>query len=224
MNLDPTANDPGADPILLSDRQSAGWDIKNAFRNYSTLIGAQVVVALFSFASVWLVTHYLGTDGYGGVVAVIAASQVAQILINWTGVALVRSGVEEFVQTAHITNSFWARTAIFLPNTLVLLLFGSLWLPLLSGWLKLPPEAIWFVAAHFVTSAVWLHIQYAMQAAKLPRLQGTLIAVERVLIFAGLCVLIAVGRLNALSAIAAYIAAPALMACVGLFLIRKLFS
>jgi O-antigen/teichoic acid export membrane protein len=54
----------------ISDRQSSGWDIKNAFRNYSTLVAAQVVVAVFSFASVWLITRYLGTDGYGGVVAV----------------------------------------------------------------------------------------------------------------------------------------------------------
>ena len=179
---------------------------------------------MFSFASVWLITHYLGTEGYGGVVAIIAASQVAQIFVNWTCISLSRYGVEEFVGSGRITDSFWARTAIFLPNTLLLLVFGSLWLPILSGWLKLPPEAIWFVAAHFVASAVWLHIQYTMQASKLPRLQGVMLAVERMLIFAGLGGLILAGRLDGLTAISAYIAAPVIMTVTGLFVIRGLFS
>lgn len=156
--------------------------------------------------------------------AVIAASQVAQIFVNWTGIALVRCGVEEFVRTGHITDSFWARTSIFLPNTLLLLLFGFAWLPLLSGWLKLPAEYTWYVAAHFVVSALWLHIQYAMQAAKLPRMQGIMLAAERIAIFVGLCVLIAASRLDGVMAISVYIAAPATMAAIGLLLIRTHFT
>ena len=211
-------------PISVSERQTAGWDLRNAFRNYSTLVAAQIAVALFSFASVWLVTRQLGTDGYGGVVAVIAASQIAQIFVNWTGISLARYGVEEFVESGQITRSFWARTAIFLPNTLILLLCGPLWLPIVSTWLKLPSEAIWFVAAHFAASAVWLHVQQAMQAAKLPRLQGIMLAAERMLIFAGLAGLTAAGRLDGLTAIATYIAAPVLMTVAGLFAIRGSFS
>lgn len=211
-------------PIAVSERQTAGWDLRNAARNYSTLVGAQVAVAFFSFASVWLVTKYLGTDGYGGVVAVIAASQIAQIFVNWTGISLARYGVEEFVESGKITNSFWARSALFLPNTLILLLCGPLWLPVVAGWLKLPPGAVWFVAAHFAVSAVWLHIQQAMQAAKLPRRQGVMLAIERVLIFVGLAALVGAGRLDGMTAIAAYIAPPALMAIAGLVAIRKVFS
>lgn len=222
MNSDPTFTVDA--PTLHSERQSAHWDLKNALRNYSTLVVAQITVALFSFASVWLITHYLGTEGYGGVVAVIAASQVAQILVNWTCVSLARYGVEEFVETGHITKSFWARTAIFLPNTLLLLISGPLWLPLLSDWLKLPPETIWFVAAHFAVTAIWSHIQYAMQSAKLPRLQGVLQAVERVSLFVVLFFLVLLGKLDGLTAISAYIAAPLLMAIIGTFAIRKLFS
>src|SRR5437868_8454981 len=139
-----------ADPIPPpSERRTAHWDLENALRNYSTLVAAQITVALFSFASVWLVTRHLGTEGYGGLVAVIAASQIAQIFVNWTCISLARYGVEEFVETGHITNSFWARSALFLPNTLIMLLAGPLWLPFLASWLKLPSEAIWFVAAHF---------------------------------------------------------------------------
>lgn len=209
---------------LPSERRAAGWDLKNALLNYSTLVGAQIAVALFSFASVWLVTRYLGTEGYGGVVAVIAASQVVQIFVNWTAISLARYGVEEFVETGQISDSFWARTAVFVPNTLFLLITGAMWLPLLSGWLKLPPEAIWMVAAHFGVTAVWLHIQNAMQAAKLPRLQGIMLAIERVLIFLCLAGLIVAGRLDGMSAVAAYIAAPAFMAVAGMFAIRRTFS
>jgi O-antigen/teichoic acid export membrane protein len=198
--------------------------LSNAVRNYSTLVAAQAAVALFSFASVWLVTRHLGTEGYGGVVAVIAASQVVQIFVSWTGIALSRYGVEEFVESGHITESFWARTAVFLPNTIVLLLFAGLWLPLLANWLKLSADAVWLVAAHFAATAVWLHIQHAMQAAKLPRLQGMMLAAERILIFAALLAMTAAGRLDGINAIVAYAAAPMVMAIAGLIAIRKLFS
>jgi len=219
--LDLNDQPPGA---TTSERQTAGWDLRNAVRNYSTLVAAQVVVAAFSFASVWFVTRQLGTDGYGGVVAVLAASQIAQILINWSGISLARHGVEEFVATGQITESFWARTAVFLPNTVILLLFSAFWLPVTAVWLKLPTEALWFVAAHSVASAVWLHIQYAMQAAKLPRMQAVMQAAERILIFGALVVLNGAGRLDSLMAVAAYVAAPVVMTLAGLVAIRNLFS
>lgn len=205
-------------------RQSANWDLRNAVRNYSTLVAAQIASAFFSFGSVWLATRFLGTEGYGGIVAVIAASQVAQIFVNWTCVALARYGVEEFVESGKISKSFWARTLIFLPNTLIFLAFSFLWLPIVSAWLKLPSEAVWFVGVHFLVSAIWLHVQHALQGAKLPRLQGILLAVERILIFSGLLILVLSGKINYLSAIAAYISAPLLMTFIGLFSLRKLVS
>jgi len=207
-----------------NDRQSASWDLQNAFRNYSTLVLTQIASAFFSFASVWLATRYLGTEGYGGIVAVIAASQVAQIFVNWTSISLARYGVEEFVETGKISKSFWGRSLILLPNTLIFLIFTFLWFPLISSWLKLPPESIWYVLAHFLAQAFWIHIQYALQGAKLPRLQGFLLAVERVLIFLLLLVLMLSGKIDYLSAIAAYIFPPILVALIGLFSMRKLIS
>ena len=224
MNPEPIINGAVEAPLPVSERRSATWDLKNAVGNYSTLVGAQAVVALFSFASVWLIKRHIGLDGYGGVTAIIAASQVAQMFVNWTGIALARHGVEEFVETGQITESFWTRTAIFLPNTLIFLAFGFLWLPLLVFGLKLPPGSMWYVAGLFAASAVWLHIQYAMQAAKLPRLQGIMQAAERVLIFAGIGGLIFAGKLDGITAIAAYIAAPAIMTLIGIVAIRKVFS
>lgn len=224
MNPDPIIDGSGDASPPVSERRSATWDLRNAVGNYSTLVAAQAVVAVASFASVWLITHYLEFDGYGGVVAIIAASQVAQMFVNWTGISLARHGVEEFVETGQITESFWARTAIFLPNMLIFLALGFLWLPLMAVGLKLPAGSMWYVASLFVASSVWLHVQYAMQAAKLPRLQGIMQAAERLLIVTGIGALIVFGRLDGLTAIGAYIAAPALMAVVGLFAIRRMFS
>lgn len=223
MNPNPTEKTLNKESAV-AERQSASWDLKYAIRNYSTLVVTQVFSAFFSFASVWLVTRYLGTEGYGGVVAIVAASQVAQIFVNWSCVGLARFGVEEFVESASINKSFWARTLIFLPNTIIFLAFSFLWLPLLSGWLKLPSEAIYYVLLHFIVLAVWLHVQHAIQGAKLPRLQGVLIAIERIGIFSILLILALSGHLTYLSAIAAYIISPVLMTFVGLFQLRKLFS
>ncbi|MCU0240066.1 MAG: oligosaccharide flippase family protein [Pyrinomonadaceae bacterium] len=207
-----------------NERQSASWDLKNAFGNYATLVVSQFAVAFFSFASVTLCTRTLGAEGYGGIVAVIAASSVAQIFVNWTCVGLARFGVEEFVDSGKISKSFWARTIIFLPNTLIFLAFSLLWFPLLANWLKLPNEAFWLVILHFVVSAVWLHVQHAFQGAKLPRLQGSFLAIERVLIFSILGILLLNNNLTWLSAVWAYIFPPFLMTLIGLWQIRNLVS
>lgn len=146
-----------------SERQSASWDIKNAPKNYTSLVLAQGGTAFFSFASVWLITKTIGSEGYGGIVAVIAASQFVQIFVNWSITSLSRFGVEEFVETGKITKSFWTRSLIFFPN-LVFVLLGSLfWLAPLAGLLKIPLSAMWLITLHIVATAVWLHIQFAFQ-------------------------------------------------------------
>jgi O-antigen/teichoic acid export membrane protein len=188
------------------------------------LVVSQIAVALFSFASVSLCTHTLGAEGYGGIVAIIAASSVAQIFVNWTCVGLARFGVEEFVESGNISKSFWARTIIFLPNSLIFLAFSLLWFPLLANWLKLPNEAFWLVILHFIITTCWIHVQHAFQGAKLPKLQGSFLAFERMLIFSTLAILVLTGNLTWISAVWAYIVPPFLMTVIGLWQIRKLFS
>lgn len=204
-----------------SARQSANWDIENASKNYLSLVLAQAGSAFFAFASVWLITKTLGAAGYGGVVAVIAASQVAQVLVNWTSYAVVRFGVEEFIETEKIARAFWLRFFILAPNLLLVLLSSNLWFPPLADWLKLPAETFWLVFLHFASTVLWIHIQFGLQAVKMPRLQGGLIMIERVLIFASLLILVAAGKLNPFSAMTAYAAAPLVMASVGFFCLRK---
>ena len=105
-----------------NERQSANWDIQNAPKNYVSLVLTQTGSAFFAFASVWLITKTLGSEGYGGIVAIIAASQIAQVLVNWTSVAVVRFGVDEFIETEKIARTFWLRLFILLPNLLLVLL------------------------------------------------------------------------------------------------------
>lgn len=210
--------------IEKNERQIASWDIRNAFRNYSTLVFSQIISALFSFASVWLATHFLSPERYGTVVAIIAASQIAQVFVNWSCVALARFGVEEFVESGEISKSFWARTLIFLLNAFIFLALSFFWLPLLANWLKLAPATTWYVVVHFIVLAGWLHIQHALQGAKLPRLQGGLIAFEKVLVFLLLLYFVRNNSLTDLQVIAAYIASPLLMIVIGLFQIRNLVS
>ncbi|CAN5583461.1 hypothetical protein BH10ACI2_BH10ACI2_12990 [soil metagenome] len=209
---------PEAEP--RSERRSSNWDIQNAPRNYIWLLIAHGGTAAFSFLSVWLVTKYFGSEGYGGVIAFVAASQLMQIFLNWSSTALTRFAIEEFVETGKITRSFWTRTLIFLPNLLLLILASGAWLLPVSDLLKIPEAAIWLIAVHIVTSSIWLHIQYALQGAKMLRLQGGLLAVERLLIFAGLVIVIFSTQLQWESLLWCYIIPPALMSVVGVWFLR----
>lgn len=204
-----------------SERRSSSWDIRNAPRNYVSLVIYQAGSAVLSFGAVWLITRYLGSEGYGGIVAIIAASQIAQVLVNWTNTGVVRFGVEEFVETEKIARVFWLRSFILLANLLLVLAFSSLWFPLLSTWLKLSPDSFWLVIAHFAVTAFWLHAQMSLQAAKLMRTQGLLQMIERLLIFAGILCFLAATRLTPSAAMLCYIAGPALSILLSLGILKK---
>lgn len=205
------------------DRRDPAWDVRQGPRNYAALVGAQAASAVLSFASVWLATRLLGPTGYGGVVAIIAASQaIGQLTVNWTSVSLSRYGVEEFVETGRVAKAFWTRFWIFLPNVLLVVGTSPLWLPPLSSLLKLPPQAYLFVLGHFLANALWVHIQQALQGAKLMRLQGMLLTIERVLVFVIILACVLSGKSSFLAVALAYIVGPSAAAMVGLWSLRKL--
>lgn len=206
------------------ERQSSSWDIRNAPRNYVSLVAYQVLSAAFSFAAVWLITRHLGSEGYGGIVAIIAASQVAQVFVNWTSTAVVRFGVDEFIDTEKISRTFWVRLIVLAVNLIVVVLISRLWFPTLADWLKLSPETFWLVIAHFAVTVIWIHVQMSLQAAKLPRIQGLLQMIERLLIFAGIFALTAAANLKPFEAMLCYIIAPAAMIFAGLFKLRHFLS
>lgn len=221
MTPDPEGILTGEPPVAGVDvRRSSTWDISNAPRNYISLIVTQAGSAVFSFTSVWLLTHYLGGEGYGGVVAVIAASQLAQVFVNWTAVAVVRFGVDEFIDTAKIARTFWVRLAALAFNLLIVIAASIWWFPPLSGWLKITPETYWFVLLHLSVTAIWVHLQMSLQAAKMLRLQGVLMMTERLVITSGLIVLLSAGGLSGITAVLCYSTGPLLMICAGVFFLR----
>lgn len=205
-----------------SERQSSSWDIRNLLRNYVSLAAFQTASAVFSFAAVWLITQKLGSEGYGGIVAIVAASQVAQIFVNWTGAAVVRFGVDEFVETARIARTFWLRLFVLVINLALVLSLSPFWFAPLSARLKLGPGSFWLVVAHFVVTTFWVHIQMSLQGAKFPRTQGFLQMLERILIFAGILFLLVCQRLEFTGIVLCYIAAPAMMIVVGAVKLRTL--
>lgn len=222
MTLDPQTNNfvVEQDPAK-SERQSSSWDIKNAPRNYVSLVFSQFGGAFFSFASVLLITRLVGSVGYGGIVAVVAASQVAQILANWSGISIVRFGVDEFIETRKITRIFWVRMLILIVNIVVVLALSGFWFPPLASWLKLQPGTFGLVISHFLVTAFWLQVQGALQAVKLMRLLGVLQFVERMAIFGSLVLFAVIDGLNDNSAIYCYLVGPTFMLLVGVFSIRK---
>ncbi len=206
-----------------SDRRTADWDLSYAPKNYVVLVVAQVASALFSFAGVWLATRFLGPSGYGWIVGIIAASQaIAQLTVNWTAVSVSRFGVEEFVQNGVIAKAFWTRFWTFTPNVLLVLLTSPLWLPFMSSLLKLPPQAYFLIIGNFLATSLWIHIQQALQGAKLLRLQAGLLTIERILIFAFIAVA-GLGGLSSLTPYAlAYILSPLIVGAIGLWQLRTL--
>ncbi len=210
-------------PTTTSDRQTPGWDLQNASSNYLWLVVSYGATAVFALASVLLLTRSLGPENYGGIISIIAASQVVQIFINWSAVAMTRFGIEEFVKTGTIRNSFWSRAYILGPNLALALALATLWFPPLSSWLKLPAYAFLLVIVNLLSGVLWQHFQYSLQGIKLAWLQGALVAIEKLLILAAVLVLLISNRLDLFTAVLAYSIAP-LATCLaaGIYLRRAM--
>lgn len=205
------------------ERRSVDWDLRQGPKNYLSLVAAQIASGLLSFVSVWLATQLLGSTGYGGVVAIIAASQaIGQLAVHWTAASLSRYGVQEFVQTGSISKPFWTRFWILVPNAVLVLATSWLWLPFLSSLLKLPPQAYMLVLAHFLTNALWIHVQQGLQGAKLIRLQGSLLTLERVIVFLVILACVISGQASFLRIALAYILAPIVASAAGFWAMRQL--
>ncbi len=113
------------------------------------------------------------------------------------------------------------RLFILLPNILLVIIASNLWFPPLAQWLKLPVDSFWLVMLNFVASACWIHVQFGLQSAKLPREQGLLIMIERLLTLIGIVILLSLDRLSPLSALFCYSISPILMVLAGSFYLQK---
>ena len=217
---------PSSQPALQprdTSRQNAAWDLLHAPKNYLALISAQALGSLLSFSSVWLATRYLGPAGYGGVVALITAAQIAMMVaVSWTSISVARYGCEEFVRTGQIASTFWTRLMILAPNLVLVLATAPFWLPRLAGTLHLPANSTWLVLALLLVNVWWIHIQQALQGAKLMRAQGWLLTLERALIFLVLSYLALSGSISVWNVSWLYVLGPAGASLVGLIKLRKL--
>jgi O-antigen/teichoic acid export membrane protein len=207
--------------VQPEDRRSYSWDIRKAPVNYLALLVSHAFTAVFSFAAVWAITRSGGAAAYGGVVAFIAASQLVQIFLNWSLTALLRFGVEEFVETGKITKTFWTRSWIWAVNLIVALAAAVFWLDVLAGAFRIPPEAKWLVLLHIAFSSLWMHFQYALQAVKMIRLQGYLLAIEKAIILAAIIALLYVERFDPVSLLMCFLLPPVVMSIAAAFLVRN---
>lgn len=203
------------------DRQHAGWDLAEAPRNYAALVAAQVAGALLSFGSVWLAARTLGTAGYGGLAALLAAAEiVALVAVNWSALAVARYGCDEFVQTGRIASTFWVRLAVVVPNLALVAVTSPLWFPRLSEALRLPAGSGWLVLSVLLAATAWLHVQHALHGVKLLRLRGWLLVLERAVVFAAMGALAATGTASVWRVGWLYVLAPAVASVVGILALR----
>lgn len=214
----PIENPQNLSPV--AERQRSDWDVRNAPKNYISLVLFQGGVVVFGFAAIWLLTRTFGSQGYGGIVSVIAASQIAQVCVNWTSFSLVRFGVDEFVETQKIAKIFWTRFSILLVNIVLAFLIAKIWYPYIATSFNFLPETYWLVFGHFVAVALWIHVQISLQGAKIPRAQGFLLMFERVIILGSILFFLAIGKLYISSAILSYIGASLVVTVMGLFRLR----
>lgn len=205
-------------------RRSAAWDIIAGPRNYLTLVLTQVFGSLAALVTVWLLSHLLGTTGYGQIAAIIAAAYlIGTGALNWSAMSLSRIGCEEFVQTGRITKTFWARTFILILSWLLILASMPFWLQPISIWLHLTHEAQVLLFVYLAAVSLWGHVQYALQGAKLQSLMGQLMAAERALILTGALIL-AINGGSLRGAILAYVVGAATAALIGIWRLRHLIG
>ena len=170
------------DQTAASDdlRRRSEWDVASGAGNYGVLVAGQAVGASLALGAAWLAAGMLGSGGYGGIAALIAASQLTSTFaIQWTAIALYRNGCEEFVATGRIATSFWNRLGLVAAGLVPLLLTARFWLPVLGRHLEIPASVLPLVLVHVATTAVATHVQQSLLAAKLPRLQSVLSIAER---------------------------------------------
>jgi O-antigen/teichoic acid export membrane protein len=206
-------------------RRTAEWDIRFGPKNFFGLIGTQFASSVLAFGTVWVATRLLGAEGYGRIVAILTAVQLAsQLTVNWTLSSVARYGCEEFVESGSIAKSFWTRLAILVPNSLLVLITIKFWLPPVATWLRITQDLYSMIVLVFVASVLWLHLQQSLQAAKLPRWQGQLLTLERALILIILIALFLSGKSSVRTVSAAYVFSPLIATTVALYRLRNLIT
>jgi O-antigen/teichoic acid export membrane protein len=100
-------------------------------------------------------------------------------------------------------------------------LIAQLWYPEVARSFNFLPETYWLVFAHFISLALWTHVQLSLQGAKMPRVQGYLLLLERIAIIALLLFCWYINKLYISTAILCYIASSFGSTLIGLYVLRS---
>jgi O-antigen/teichoic acid export membrane protein len=206
-----------------AERRHARWDVQSAPRNYVTLVVNQAVSICASFGAVLLASRLLGPGGYGLLVAVMAAaSLVMQLAVQWSATSVTRFGVEEFVRSGRIASTFWGRGGALAIKLALVAATLPLWFPVVARWFHVADEDRGALLAYLIASATWLHLQQSLQAAKLPRLQATLLTVERLLLLGSLLAMLLLGGATPRAVLMAYVLPSVVVSTIALIRLRRL--
>ena len=204
------------------ERRSHEWDLAAGATNYVALIGGHVLGILCSLASAYIATRILGPAGYGHLALLVAASLLLMVTMNWTATTVVRFGVKEFIDTGRIAGIFWTRLLLLAGNLLLVLATSPLWLRPLSEALRVPLFLAPLLLMHLTAAVFWYHMQQALMAAKLPKVNAVLLTSERVTIVVILIALVALHYTSLRTVVAVYIAGPLLAALISVIVLRHM--
>jgi hypothetical protein len=164
---------------VIEQRLNVDWDKKNLFKNYAFNILTQFGSAFVSFFIVWTITRFSGTEVLAITVAVTAGSQAVVLFCNWTSIAVMRLGGEEFLKTQKISFVFTARAVIFLCNVALIILLYPVWNDFLIRILKIPGTAGPYLLCQFLLMTFIAHFTAGFQAVKLLKIQGLMLLTEK---------------------------------------------
>ena len=184
------------------------YDIKHSFSNYFSLLASNVGVGILSFTNTFLLTRWLGAEGYGRLSLFLSISSGILVLgVNWTVESLARFGCEELVQTGKINAAFWARAFLLMLNLIPIALGCYILRHFINGYIKVDKWASWLILAYSVGMAFFFHMQYALQAAKRIAQVGLLQLIGKALLTIGLCIAVATAWMNVTGAIYVFVLA-----------------
>jgi len=204
------------------ERRSQDWDLAAGASNYLVLIGGHALGILCSLIAAWIGTRILGPSGYGHLALLLAASLLLMMTANWTAPSVVRFGVKEFVDTGRVAGTFWTRSAALGVNLLIVLATSPLWLRPLTSLVRIPLFLAPLLLVHLTAAVLWYHMQQSLVSAKLPKVNATLLTLERVIIVVVLSVLKVTGVASLRTVVATYIATSIVCALVAVVVLRRM--
>jgi O-antigen/teichoic acid export membrane protein len=197
-------------------------DVRSFAGTYLALLGSSAISTVLGLATTLVLIALLGRQEYGRWALLLALINGAVVLgTNWTLLGLVRLGCEELLRDGTVRRVFWARALILALSLPVV--GAGLWLgwPWLAG--DRGAEASWaaLVLAAVATSALSLHVQYTLQAAKQMARSGLGKILERGPLLAGVLGLAGFGLLSVRSATLLFVLCNALAALLLLATLQR---